>query len=327
MKLTLYLLVGSALILAGILGLYFAAGLNTFDFDMLEKFVFDRNFQIIFFPILFLGFAILAALWPFHTWSPDGHASAPTAVSMLHAGVLMKLGAYGCLTVGVWLLPEGAKFWLPWVALLTVVNIVYGSLGAVAQKDLKYIVAYSSVSHMGIVLLGIAAGRNSVALAGSVFQMVSHGIMTGLFFGLVGMVYGRSHTRIITEMRGLAKNMPALTAFFVLTGLCSLGLPGLSGFVAELSVFLGAFRVYPVITVICVISIVVTAFYVLRVIQMVFFGPPMEEYKDLKDANKVEFAALFLLMFFIVLMGVCPFYFMKVIHSAVVPISLKLGGF
>jgi NADH-quinone oxidoreductase subunit M len=266
-------------------------------------------------------------LWPFHTWSPDGHASAPTAVSMLHAGVLMKLGAYGCLVIAVWLLPEGAKFWLPAVAVLTVVNIVYGSLGAVAQKDLKYIVAYSSVSHMGIVLLGIAAGRNSLALSGSVLQMVSHGIMTGLFFGLVGMVYGRTHTRIITQMRGLAKNMPALAAFFVLTGLCSLGLPGLSGFVAELSVFLGAFKVYPVITVICIVSIIVTAFYVLRVVQIVFFGPPMEEYKDLKDASGVEFAALFILMFFIVLMGVYPYVVMKVIHSAVAPISLKLGGF
>jgi NADH-quinone oxidoreductase subunit M len=246
---------------------------------------------------------------------------------MLHAGVLMKLGAYGCLVVAVWLLPEGASFWLPAVAVLTVVNIVYGSIGAVAQRDLKYIVAYSSVSHMGIVLLGIAAGRNAVALSGSVLQMVSHGIMTGLFFGLVGMVYGRTHTRIITEMRGLARNMPALAAFFVLTGLCSLGLPGLSGFVAELSVFIGAFSVYRVITIISVISIIVTAFYVLRVVQIVFFGPPMEEYRELKDANPFEFASLFLLMFFIVAMGVYPFTVMEVIHSAVAPIAAKLAGF
>lgn len=326
MKLTLYLLVGSALILAGILGIYFVTGLNTFDFDILEKFVFPRQFQIIFFPILFVGFGILAALWPFHTWSPDGHASAPTAVSMLHAGVLMKLGAYGCLVIPVWLFPEGSAFWLPVVAVLTLVNIVYGSLGAVAQRDLKYIVAYSSVSHMGIVLLGIAAARNTLALSGSVLQMVSHGIMTGLFFGLVGMVYGRTHTRIITQMRGLAKNMPKLAVFFILTGLCSLGLPALSGFVAELAVFLGAFRVYPVITMISVISIVVTAFYVLRVVQIVFFGPPMEEYKDLKDANPMEFAALFILMFFIVAIGVYPFTVMKVIESAVAPIALKLSG-
>lgn len=323
MKLTLYLLVGSALILAGILGLYFVTGYNTFDFDVLEKFNYPKNFQIIFFPILFLGFGVLAALWPFHTWSPDGHASAPTAVSMLHAGVLMKLGAYGCLSIAVYLLPEGAKFWLPLVALLTVVNIVYGALGAFAQKDLKYIVAYSSVSHMGIVLLGIAA-QNSTALSGSVFQMFSHGVMTGLFFGLVGMVYGRTHTRMINDMSGFAKKMPALAAFFIMTGLCSLGLPGLSGFVAEVLVFIGAFKTYPVITVICVTGIVFTAYYVLRVLQIIFYGKFNEKFEHLTDANKIEFAALFILMLFIVIFGVYPFYVMKVIHSAVLPIAQKL---
>lgn len=325
MKLTLYLMVGSALILAGILGLYFAAGLNTFDFDLLEKVAYARQFQLFFFPVLFAGFAILGALWPFHTWSPDGHASAPTAVSMLHAGVLMKLGAYGCLMVPVWLLPEGARFWLPIVALLSVVNIVYGSLGAVAQDDLKYIVAYSSVSHMGIVMLGIASG-NAIAFSGAVLQMFSHGIMTGLFFGLVGMIYSRTHTRLTGEMGGLASRLPALTVFFVLTGLCSLGLPGLSGFVAEITVFLGSFRVYPVLTVICATGIVFTAFYVLRLVQKVFFGPARPEYEGLKDAKFTEFAALALLMVFIVAVGVYPLYIMKLIDSAVLPIALKLGG-
>jgi len=326
MKLTLYLMVGSALILAGLLGLYFASGLHTFDFDALEKVSFDPTFQKIFFPILFTGFGILAAMWPFHTWSPDGHASAPTAVSMLHAGVLMKLGAYGCLVVAVYLLPEGAKFWLPVVALLTIVNIVYGSFGATAQRDLKYIVAYSSVSHMGIVLLGIAS-RNSIAISGAVLQMFSHGIMTGLFFGLVGMVYGRSHTRMITEMSGLARKMPALAAFFVITGLCSLGLPGLSGFVAELLVFVGAFRYNPLIAIICITGIVVTAFYVLRAVQMIFFGKIKDPHHEhLTDANPVEFAALAILMFFIITIGFYPFYIMNVIHSAVLPIAIKLGG-
>lgn len=323
MKLTLYLLVGSALILAGILGLYFATGLYTFDFDVLEKFKFSKNFQIIFFPILFLGFGVLAALWPFHTWSPDGHASAPTAVSMLHAGVLMKLGAYGCLVIAVYLLPDGAKFWLPFVALLTIVNIVYGALGAFAQKDLKYIVAYSSVSHMGIVLLGIAA-QNSLALSGSVLQMFSHGVMTGLFFGLVGMVYGRTHTRMIDEMSGLAKKMPALATFFIMTGLCSLGLPGLSGFVAEIITFIGAYKTYPVITIICITGIVFTAYYVLRALQIIFYGKLDEHYANLKDANKIEFAALFILMFFIVAIGFYPFYIMNVINSAVSEIAQKL---
>ena len=325
MKLTLYLLVGSALILAGTLGLYFGAGLHTFDFDVLEKVKYSLTLQKIFFPILFVGFGILAALWPFHTWSPDGHASAPTAVSMLHAGVLMKLGAYGCLMIAVYLLPEGAKFWLPAVAVMTVVNIVYGSMGAVAQRDLKYIVAYSSVSHMGIVLLGIAS-MNSTAISGAVLQMFSHGIMTGLFFGLVGMTYGRTHTRFINEMNGLAAKMPKLAVFFILTGLCSLGLPGLSGFVAELLVFIGAFRTYPILTVVCITGIVITAFYVLRAVQMMFYGKFHCHEEHLTDANGIEVAALALLMLAIVTIGFYPFYMMKVIHSAVLPIAVKLGA-
>ena len=325
MKLTLYLLVGSALILAGLLGLYFEAGLHTFDYDLIEKVKFSLTFQKIFFPILFVGFGILAALWPFHTWSPDGHASAPTAVSMLHAGVLMKLGAYGCLVIAVTLLPDGAKFWLPVVALMTLVNIVYGAMGALAQKDLKYIVAYSSVSHMGIVLLGIAS-MNSTAINGAVLQMFSHGIMTGLFFGLVGMIYGRTHTRFITEMNGLAGKMPVLAVFFILTGLCSLGLPGLSGFVAELLVFIGAFKTYPVITVICITGIVITAFYVLRAVQMMFYGKFSCHEEHLTDANRIEVMSLSLLMLFIVAVGFYPYYMMKVIHSAVLPIAIKLGA-
>ena len=342
MKLTLYLMAGSALILAGILGLYFAAGQHTFDLDLLEKAAYDPLFQRIFFPILFVGFGILAALWPFHTWSPDGHASAPTAVSMLHAGVLMKLGAYGCLLVPMTLLPDGARFWLPTVALLSVVNIVYGSLGATAQKDLKYIVAYSSVSHMGIVMLGLSS-MNEIALGGAVLQMFSHGIMTGLFFALVGMIYGRTHTRMIDEQGGLASRIPALATFFVLTGLTSLGLPGLSGFPAELAVFIGAFRAYPAVTVVCTTGIVITAFYVLRLLQKLFFGartvvplpaaghaalaPALGDAKSaFGDANKVEFAALALLMLFIFAVGLYPLPFVRLIGTAVAPLAAKLTG-
>jgi NADH-quinone oxidoreductase subunit M len=326
MKLTLYLMAGSALILVGILGLYFASGQRSFDFDALSRTAFDPRFQNVFFPILFLGFAILAALWPFHTWSPDGHSSAPTAVSMLHAGVLMKLGAYGCLLVPMSLLPVGARTWLPLVALLSVVNIVYGSLGAVAQKDLKYIVAYSSVSHMGIVMLGLAS-MNETALGGAVLQMFSHGIMTGLFFALVGMIYGRTHTRMIDEQGGLAARMPALAAFFVITGLTSLGLPGLSGFPAELAVFLGAFRAYPVVTVVSATGLVITAFYVLRVVAKMFFGPRSLKHEAVfTDAKPVELVALTLLMVFILAVGLYPFPFMRLIGSAVAPIAAKLGG-
>jgi len=347
MKLTLYLMAGSALILAGILGLYFASGLRTFDLDLLEKAAYSPVFQKVFFPILFLGFGTLAALWPLHTWSPDGHASAPTAVSMLHAGVLMKLGAYGCLLVPMTLLPEGARFWLPFVAALSVVNIVYGSLGATAQQDLKYIVAYSSVSHMGIVLLGLSA-MNETAISGAVLQMFSHGIMTGLFFALVGMIYGRTHTRIVGEQAGLASRMPALAAFFVLTGLTSLGLPGLSGFPAELAVFLGAFRAYPAVTVICTTGIVITAFYILRLLQRMLFGAgpvvlaaagapahgagpahaagPVHAAISLTDANRVEFLALALLMVFILVVGIFPLPFFQLIGSAVAPVVARLGG-
>jgi NADH-quinone oxidoreductase subunit M len=326
MKLTLYLMAGSALILAGILGLYFASGQGSFDFDVLEKARFDPGFQRVFFPILFVGFGILAALWPLHTWSPDGHSSAPTAVSMLHAGVLMKLGAYGCLFVPMTLLPDGARYWLPVVALLSIVNIVYGSLGAVAQKDLKYIVAYSSVSHMGIVMLGLSA-MNETAIDGAVLQMFSHGVMTGLFFALVGMIYGRTHTRMVDEQGGLAARMPALAVFFVLTGLTSLGLPGLSGFPAELSVFLGAYRAYPAVTVICVTGIVFTAFYVLRVVQKLFFGGVfVARPASFGDANRVELTALALLAFFILAVGLYPLPFTGIIGSAVAPIASKLQG-
>jgi NADH-quinone oxidoreductase subunit M len=350
MKLTLYLMAGSALILAGILGLYFASGQRTFDLDVLEKAAYDPVFQKVFFPILFIGFGILGALWPFHTWSPDGHASAPTAVSMLHAGVLMKLGAYGCLLVPMTLLPDGARFWLPFVALLALVNIVYGSLGATAQKDLKYIVAYSSVSHMGIVMLGLAA-MNGTAIGGAVLQMFSHGIMTGLFFALVGMIYGRTHTRIVGEMGGLASRIPVLAAFFVLTGLTSLGLPGLSGFPAELAVFIGAFRTYPVVTVVCTTGIVITAFYVLRLLQRMLFGASPVLHgaggagstivggagsglggafgyakSAFGDANKIEFVALGLLMLFILVVGLYPLPFVQLIGTAVAPVAARLGG-
>ena len=326
MKLTLYLLAGSAFILAGILGLYFASGMRSFDLRALGTVGFDPVIQRIFFPILFLGFAVLAGMWPLHTWSPDGHSSAPTAVSMLHAGVLMKLGAYGCLVVPIALLPEGARYWLPFVALLSVVNIVYGSLGATAQKDLKYIVAYSSVSHMGIVLLGLASA-NQTAISGAVLQMFSHGIMTGLFFALVGMIYGRTHTRLVDEQAGLAARMPFLSAFFVLAGLTSLGLPGLSGFPAELAVFIGAFRAFPVVTVIGATGLVITAFYILRLVQRLFFGAPRLAHEAaFGDANRVELAALGLLMVFIFAVGLYPLPFMRLIGSAVAPIAAKLGG-
>ena len=190
---------------------------------------------------LYVGFGILAGIWPLHTWSPDGHASAPTAVSMLHAGVLMKLGAYGVIRVAMALLPEATQYWAPLVGTIAVINVVYGAFSAMAQTDLKYVVAYSSVSHMGLVMLG-AATLTEAGLNGAVFQMFAHGIMTGLFFALVGLIYEKSHTREIGRMGGFGRRMPGIAACFTLGGLSSLGLPGLAGFVAEILTFLGAWQ-------------------------------------------------------------------------------------
>jgi NADH-quinone oxidoreductase subunit M len=325
MKLTLYLFFGSTLVLVGILALYFASGLGTFDFDVLSTFVFSLKFQKIYFPFLFIGFGILAGLFPFYTWAPDAHASAPTAISMVSAGILMKLGSYGCLMVAAYLLPDGARFWLPWIAILALVNIIYGSLLVLVQKDLKYIAAYSSVSHMGIVLLGIAA-MNSIALSGAVLQMFSHGLLTGLFFGVVGMIYMKAHTRYINEMSGLAKKMPILTVFFIITGLLSLGLPGMSSFVAELAVFIGAYKTYPLVTIVSILSIVITAFYILRVVQIIFFGKMDPKFENIKDTNGIEITALGILAFFVLAVGIYPHYIMDVIYSSVGAVALRLGG-
>src|SRR4030067_702967 len=237
----LYLLFGSAFILVGILALYFKAPHPTFSIIELEKFSFPLGFQKLVFSFFYFGFGILAGIWPFHTWSPDGHASAPTAVSMLHAGVLMKLGAYGVVGLGGGVSSDGASELAIIVGTIAINNIVYGAFSAMAQTDLKYVIAYSSVSHLGIVMLG-AATLTEVGMNGAIFQMFAHGIMTGLFFAIVGLVYEKSHTREIREMGGFGKKMPGVATAFVIGGLSSLGLPGLSGFVAEILTFLGAWK-------------------------------------------------------------------------------------
>src|SRR5258707_13808874 len=241
MKLTLYLLLGSAFILVGILALYTAAGSTSFSFLDLRQVQFSPRLQSWVFLAFYVGFGILAGIWPLHTWSPDGHASGPTAVSMLHAGVLMKLGAYGVVRVGMGLLPEGAAS-LAWlVGTIACINVVYGALSAMAQVDLKYVIAYSSVSHMGLVMLG-AATLTEAGLNGSIFQMFAHGVMTGLFFALVGLVYEKAHSREIFKMGGFGRFMPGIATAFTIGGLSSLGLPGTSGFVAEILTFMGALR-------------------------------------------------------------------------------------
>ena len=225
LKLVLYLVASSVLVWVGLIAIYVEAGIGTFNLLELEQAGFDATFQRVVFPLLMFGFGVLAGLWPFHTWSPDGHAAAPTSVSMLHAGVLMKLGAFGIIRVGLDLLPQGAEDWQLVLVGLGTVNVVYGAMSALAQKDMKFIIGYSSVSHMGYVLMGIAT-LDPKGLTGAVYQMFSHGIMTALFFALVGVIYDRAHTRDISVLQGLSKRMGVTAAFFAVAGLTSLGLPG-----------------------------------------------------------------------------------------------------
>lgn len=305
MKLTLMLLVGSAAILVAILALR-AAG-HSLDLTELAATRFDRRLQLMVFPLLWLGFGSLAGVFPFHTWSPDGHASAPTAVSMLHAGVLMKLGAFGVMRVGMVLLPEGAQAWAPAVGAVAALNVLYGALCAMHQRDLKYIIAYSSVSHMGVVMLG-AATLTPEGWNGAVYQMVAHGVMTGLFFALVGVVYERAHTRAVPTMGGFATVMPGVAGFFTLACLSSLGLPGTAGFVSEFLVFVGAWRGgHPLWAIPGIVGAFVTAIYVLRATRAIFWGPgPAERFHDLRDARGTEWGAPVLLGATLLVLGLWP---------------------
>jgi NADH-quinone oxidoreductase subunit M len=319
LKLTLYLLVGSAFVLIGIFGIYFFADMPQRTFDLVDLAAyggFGHQLQLIVFLLLYVGFGILAGIWPLHTWSPDGHASAPTAVSMLHAGVLMKLGAYGVLRIGLGLLPQGAQFWAPLVGGIAVINILYGAMSAMGQTDLKYVIAYSSVSHMGVVMLGLAT-LNSIGINGAVFQMFSHGIMTGLFFALVGLVYEKAHTRDMPSMGGFASHMPGIAVGFTIGGLTSFGVPGTSGFMAELLVFLGMWRAHPALAIAAVFGIVITATYVLRLLQRVFLGPFKTQFEGLPDAHTTEWVALVVLSAMLILLGVLPGGMIGLIDSAV----------
>ena len=325
MKLTLMLMGGSALILIGILGIYFGSGATTMNIlEIAALHNIPVEMQRVWFPIVFIGFGVLGALFPFHTWSPDGHASAPTAVSMLHAGVLMKLGGYGCFRIAMYLLPEAAQE-LSWIfIILTTISVVYGAFSACVQTDLKYINAYSSVSHCGLVLFAILM-MNATAATGAVLQMLSHGLMTALFFALIGMIYGRTHTRDIRELNGLMKIMPFLSVCYVIAGLANLGLPGLSGFVAEMTIFNGAFMnsdtFHRVVTIIACTSIVITAVYILRLVGKILYGTCTNpEHLKLTDATWDERLAVVVLIVAVAGLGLAPMWVSDMINDSVLPI-------
>jgi len=300
------------------------------DVVVLAGLNFPVEFQVFVFALMTFGFGTLLSMFPFHAWSPDGYAGAPTAVSMVHAGVLKKIGGYALIRFGIWLLPQGAAYVGPLIAVLAVGNVVYAAFICLTQKDLKYIVGYSSVSHMGYVLLGLAA-LNLVSINGAVMMMFGHGVMAALFFAMVGNLYDKSHTRNVDDFGGLAHTMPRLAFGFMLAGLASLGLPGLVNFIGEFTIFVGSFGVYRVFTVLAVSGIILTALYVLRALGDMLFGPRNEKWAHLQDLQGPEMVPLVVLGTAIIVGGLLPFSLMDVITSGTREMmahigSLQLGG-
>ncbi len=335
MKLTLMLMGGSAFLMLSLIGIYFHSApegsLLTWNIlEIANNNSISTGWQYFLFPMCFVGFGVLGAMFPFHTWSPDGHACAPTAVSMLHAGVLMKLGGYGCFRVAMFLMPQAAND-LAWIFLiLTGVSVVYGAFSACVQTDLKYINAYSSVSHCGMVLFAILM-INTTALTGAIMQMLSHGLMTALFFALIGMIYGRTHTRDIRLMGGLMKIMPFLGVGYVIAGMASLGLPGLSGFVAEMTIFVGSFEhtdmFHRVFTIVACCSIVITAVYILRVVGKLLFGPVQDAHHlELTDATWWERLSVITLIVSVAAIGCFPNFFESLIRFTFSPEIFRAIG-
>jgi len=329
MKLTLMLMGASAFLMCGIFGIFYGAGGQTFNILDLAHHTNGAHVipvaqQYIWFPLTFVGFGVLGAMFPFHTWSPDGHASAPTAVSMLHAGVLMKLGGYGCFRIAMFLMPEAAKT-LGWIFLIVVaIGVVYGAFSACVQTDMKYINAYSSVSHCGLVLFAILM-INRTAATGAILQMLSHGLLTALFFACIGMIYHRAHTRDVRELQGLIRIMPYICVCFVIAGLGNLGLPGFSGFVAEMTIFVGSFQqadtLHRVLTILATTSIVITAVFILRMVGKVMYGVCKNpDHLKLHDATWDEKIAITTLVVCIAGLGLAPLWMSDMINYSVTPI-------
>ncbi len=330
MKLTLYLFIGSVFALVGALAMYFTNyqmhGVLTFDMLVLEKAGFSSAFQYLWFMPVFMGFAVLGGIFPFHNWSPDGHVAAPTAVSMFHAGVLMKLGAFAALRVGIMLLPEGAKQWVWLIFGLAMVNVVYGAFIAMIQTDLKYVIGFSSVSHMGLVSLGFAT-LSREGMTGASMQMFSHGVMTALFFAAVGMVYDRAHTRQIPELGGMSKPLPWVAVAFIIGSLVSMGMPGFSGFVAEFPIFMGVWKTHWLAAVIASVSIVITAAYVLLAIRRAFFGEVPAQFEGhIGPVSVLDKVALVTLCLLMISIGMFPNLMVPMVSQGVQNVLRLLGG-
>ena len=329
MKLTLYLTAGAVVALVGLLLMYFtyghATGHYTFDYLEMKRWIdggagFSRAQQLSLFPLLLVGFATIAPMWPLHSWSPGGHAAAPAAASMMHAGVLMKLGSYAILRIALPLMPQGAVHWLPWVAVLCCFNIIYGGYVAMNQRDMKFVIGYSSSSHMGYVLLGIAS-VTVLGTSGAVFLMFAHGIMTALAFALIGYFYDQTHTRMLDDLGGLMQQVPFVGVLFVMMAMASLGLPGFANFASEMMVIVGSWERYPIPTILALFGLVIGATYLLRTVKAAFLGPKNPRWDGLRDAQTpLERSPFVLLVGVLLVCGIYPAPIVSLIETGVAPI-------